>query len=227
MVRESDCQKSGDEQEETSAGVSEQLSGHPEEELSKYEALRFSEMADKELIKDEMENLSDADKLVLSVLFASNKVKATRLQKVGLLVNAIVEGKVPSSHDAYFYGGFSEEIEDSVTKLSDNRLLNPTSEGFVLTQYGKLIFNRMKAAKDKTGYERIEIAEAVIAALSRLKDSDVLDLTYYLFPELAANSLIRKEVEKRLKERGIRGVKAYRFKKEDLDEFISKIQSGQ
>ena len=223
------CNKSGDgAHEKTCSGSKEGPLGHQkEEELSNYEALGYSEMADRELIKDEIENLSDADRLVLSILFTGNKAKVTRLQKIGLLVNAIMEGRVPSSHDSYFFGGFSEDIEDSITKLSDNSMLNPTTDGFVLTPYGKLVFSQMKAMKDSAEDRRLDVVEEVVNALSRLSDKDVLDVTYYLFPELTENSLIKKQVERRLKERGIRGVKAYRFKKEELSGFINKIQSEQ
>jgi len=196
-----------------------------EEKLSNDESLEQSEMV-KELVRSKIEGFSKTDRLVLLILSISNKIKITRLQKIGLLINAVIQGRVPTSHNAYYFGAFSEDIDDSVTKFSDSSIVNATSDGFVLSPYGKSIINQMKESSNEEDRKVLEVTETIVKALSKMNDNDVLALTYYLFPEFTDDSLIKKEVERRIQQHGIRGVKAYKFKKEHLDEFINRIEKN-
>lgn len=198
-----------------------------EKEISNNEHLLSLEMANKEVIRTDIEYLSESDKIVLMILSFSDRARTTRLQKLSLLINALKEGTVPSSHDAYFFGGFSEDIEDSIAKLSEKSILNFSNAGYFLSPYGKRIISEIKATNTQMEKCTEEATETIVSALSELSDSDVLDLTYYLFPELAKDSIIKSKVEKRIRDRGIKGVRAYKFKKEQLDEFIRKIQKDQ
>ena len=78
--------------------------------------------------KEFIEEMSESDKIVLSIIANSPYIKSTRLQKIALITKAALDGKVELTHGAYLFGGFSDDVDESVNSLR--------SEGFLVYQNG-------------------------------------------------------------------------------------------
>ena len=141
-----------------------------------------------------MENdLSDDELLIISLIGLSGKIKSTRLQKLSLLSKAIMEGKVPSTHNAYYFGAFSDEIEEDAGQLREEGFLKfDEVNGFTLSDDGKKAMEEFERSNPKL----VEKLDKLIKAVSELNDKKLIALTYALFPQLTKNSLIKEKISK-------------------------------
>ncbi len=141
-----------------------------------------------------MENdLSDDELLIISLIGLSGKIKSTRLQKLSLLSKAIMEGKVPSTHNAYYFGAFSDEIEEDAGQLREEGFLKfDEVNGFTLSDDGKKAMEEFERSNPKL----VEKMDKLIKAVSELNDKKLIALTYALFPQLTKNSLIKEKISK-------------------------------
>lgn len=171
-----------------------------------------------EFISEEAEELSYYDKLNLVILKnESGKSRATRIQKLGLILNSIREGKTPSSHGPYFYGGFSDDIEESLINLLESGLIKKEHGEYVLTSYGQKVIQYLEKLNDHEFIELTKIARDIMPRLRELKDRELVILTYILFPELAKHSLIKdeslqKEIQRVLKKQKLGPLKLFLVK---------------
>jgi len=175
---------------------------------------------ERETMGAEMEDLTFFDKLVLWLLAHGEKSRATRLQKMGLIVNSVIEGKTPSSHGPYNFGGFSDEIEGAIIDLSEEGLVKNEAGIYRLTTHGKEILEQLQSSKDQESKRIKGVSETITQGLRRLPDKDVTALTYVLFPELAKDSMIRKDVERRIPA-VCRELNIVEFKRSELKNFLS------
>ena len=141
-----------------------------------------------------MENdLSDDELLIISLIGLSGKIKSTRLQKLSLLSKATMEGKVPSTHNAYYFGAFSDEIEEDAGQLREEGFLKfDEVNGFTLSDDGKKAMEEFERSNPKL----VEKLDKLIKAVSELNDKKLIALTYALFPQLTKNSLIKEKISK-------------------------------
>ncbi|AKG91893.1 hypothetical protein GAH_00772 [Geoglobus ahangari] len=163
-----------------------------------------------DFIKEDAEEMSYYDKLTLiTIKSEGGKSRATRIQKLGLIINAIKEGKTPSSHGPYFYGGFSDDIEESLNYLLESGMIKIENGEYALTEYGRKILEYLEKKLDDDYKKLKEIVEDITPPLKKLNDRDLVTLTYLLFPELAKNSLIKEEIEKILESGKFKSFKIY------------------
>lgn len=141
-----------------------------------------------------MENdLSDDELLIISLIGLSGKIKSTRLQKLSLLSKATMEGKVPSTHNAYYFGAFSDEIEEDAGQLREEGFLKfDEVNGFTLSDDGEKAMEEFERSNPKL----VEKLDKLIKAVSELNDKKLIALTYALFPQLTKNSLIKEKISK-------------------------------
>ena len=141
-----------------------------------------------------MENdLSDDELLIISLIGLSGKIKSTRLQKLSLLSRATMEGKVPSTHNAYYFGAFSDEIEEDAGQLREEGFLKfDEVNGFTLSDDGEKAMEEFERSNPKL----VEKLDKLIKAVSELNDKKLIALTYALFPQLTKNSLIKEKISK-------------------------------
>lgn len=138
-------------------------------------------------------DLSDDELLIVSLISLSNKIKSTRLQKLSLLSKAIIDGNVPSTHNAYYFGAFSDEIEENAGQLREEGFLKyDEANGFTLSDDGKKVNDEFKVAKP----DLVEKLDKLVKTVSKLNDEKLIALTYALFPQLAKNSLIKEKISK-------------------------------
>ena len=139
------------------------------------------------------EIISEPEKLAILFIGYSNEVKSTRLQKMVLVAKAILEGKVPTTHGAYLFGGYSDDIDEGTETLrSEGFLSYESGKGFYLSDDGNKIFEYLKKKETKLN----DTVQQVSEMFKGLSDKQVTAITYKLFPQLTENSVIKEEMEK-------------------------------
>lgn len=139
------------------------------------------------------EIISEPEKLAILFIGYSGEIKSTRLQKMALVAKAILEGKVPTTHGAYLFGGYSDDIDEGTETLrSEGFLKYESGRGFSLTDDGGKMFEYLKGKETKLN----DIAKKVSAMFKGLSDKQVTAITYKLFPQLTGNSVIKEEMER-------------------------------
>ncbi len=140
-----------------------------------------------------IEELSESEKMVILLTGYSKESKPIRLQKLSLLTKAILEGKVPTSHGAYLFGGFSDEIaENSESLRSEGYLTYRGGEGYSLTKDGMKLYNVLLQKERKLSI----ISDKVVQTFREISDQELTAITYKFFPELTSNSIIKKKMER-------------------------------
>jgi len=131
---------------------------------------------------------SESDTLVLFILRSRGRpVAKTRLQKEALIFNRAYGYE--NEHEAYHFGGYSDDIDESYSTLSDVGIISSGSNGMTLTNFGRTVADRMASEKvDSDNRERTELLEK---AIGHIDDRSLVAVTYHLFPELAEESVIR------------------------------------
>lgn len=146
-----------------------------------------------ENLEEYLDIASEPEKIAILFLGYSDEVKSTRLQKMVLVAKAILEGKVPASHGAYMFGGYSDDIDEGTETLrSEGFLSYGAGKGFYLSNDGKKLFEYLKEKETKLN----DTVQKVSEMFKGLSDKQVTAITYKLFPQLTKNSVIKEEMEK-------------------------------
>lgn len=142
-------------------------------------------------LRELVEELSPTEKLVILIVADSNKIKNTRLQKLSLIIKAALEGKMPESHGAYFFGGFSDEVEEGACALRDEGLLqHEPKNGFSLSPDGKKIAKFIEEISPADS----KLVNDIVERFKSFSDSKLTAFTYVLFPELTSESVIKEKM---------------------------------
>jgi hypothetical protein len=148
-------------------------------------------MAD--LLRDRAANSSEYDKLVLSIL-DKRPSGATSLQKLGLTVLSVLEGRTPVSFHAHHFGGFDDDLAESVDALrSEGYVELVNGKTFRLTPAGRRLTEEYLSDDESTRLRTI--AGDLVPRMRHLSDEEIVSVVYSLFPELAENSLIRHRID--------------------------------
>lgn len=184
-------------------------------------------LSEDELMEMDFQDLSDSD---IAVLFAlgDGAVHRTRLQKVLLLFEEIFgKGERPAGYSAYFYGGYSDDVEESASALTSAGILYETREGYVLSEYGrKLRDHAGKVIRESGSKDRKAIVEGVpriVQSISDVPDRYVVGLTYHFYSDTASRSTIRESVDR------LNGSASYdgrRLKDMSREEFEDRLRNG-
>ena len=176
----------------------------------------------KESIKEEdAEDISDdrSSKEVLFIIGCSDKpVRKTRLQKLALLYDALYGGQNGSDRGAYFFGGFSDNIEEAAETMADDMILSEGEKGYRLTGYGEEIFGMLKK-KDPAFYGEMA---AIAGSTENVPDSCIVAMTYRYYPELAENSLIKDSADRIIEGMTVNGRKLGDIPKEEFESMLRK-----
>lgn len=179
-------------------------------------------MSEKEMIDSDYDDLSDSDIIVLLIVDGKKPVLKTRLQKLSLLYHELYEKKTGiTNHNAYFFGGYSDDIDESAVNLTDMGVLEETKDGYSLTEYGRKL--RQFILDEYEDEEQIRRIDNIKSATSTIPDRNLVGLTYYFYGETAVNSIIKESVRKLNDASFYDGIKLTDYKKAD---FESKLRSG-
>ena len=143
----------------------------------------------------DFQDLSDSD---LAVMFTigDRPVLNTRLQKITLLFEEIYGILKPEAmHSAYFFGGYSDEIDESATGLTSAGIIDETGHGYVLTDYGRRLREYAEGCiendGDETGMTVIRGIRNIVRSLNGIPDRNVVGLTYRYYKDTAVRSAIK------------------------------------
>jgi uncharacterized protein YwgA len=142
---------------------------------------------DKSLIIDFADDIqsSNCDSLVLAIIYSRDRpISKARVQREALIYNQAYTSN--QAHEPYYYGGYSDDVSESYSILSDIGMVKAGSDGMVLTGFGNALSQYMGSNEDyMLGFQRVERMESSMGGLS---DRELMAITYRLFPELARKS---------------------------------------
>ena len=176
---------------------------------------------DNDFIEDVLDEIEDqeCDKLVLSIVGYRNRpILKTRIQKEALIFNQVYSSD--KSHEAYYFGGYSDDIDESYSSLVEIGLMKNVPSGFVLTEFGGIILNNIEQDEDKGFIDKVRNIEKSIQFID---DKALVAITYHLFPDLAKKSTIADSISPLIEKLLLNG-KA--LKNWNADEFKSSIRNG-
>jgi hypothetical protein len=145
-----------------------------------------------EELADKGQSATLPERLVLSIL-RRRPTTATGLQKIGIAVGAIFEGRVPESFKAFHYGGFDDDVAEALESLHEEGYVEG-AEGsrFMLTREGRDLVDHYLS--DPQAKRLVGIAETVTEAFEGSSDDQVIAVVYDMFPELTIESRIKQKV---------------------------------
>jgi hypothetical protein len=149
-------------------------------------------IATKESMENDAVDLTDVDRLVIAIV-SSGSVRRTRLQKLSLLHSAISLKNPELLHSAHFFGGYSDDVEESSEDLLDIGVLRENGTTYSLSEYGKSLKNYL----DQNDAEFKNMSESVhglVSSLSKVSDEKIVAMTYAFYPELTTQSTIMDKV---------------------------------
>lgn len=181
-----------------------------------------NEMDENELIEIDFDEMSDSEVLVLLIIDEDRPILKTRLQKLSLLYHELYDtNRNTTDHHAYFFGGYSDDIDESATNLIDKGILEEGKNGYSLSQYG--IKLRRFFLKEYDDVDEIEGVENIKKAVHSIPDRNLVGLTYHFYGESAKNSTIKQSVEKMNSTSKYDGIP---LKNYSLADFEAKLRSG-
>ena len=149
-------------------------------------------LSKEQTLEERARDASSSDKIVLAVLH-QRPSRTTSIQKLGLLVRAAVEGRVPPGYNPHFFGGFDDDIDSSLEELREEGYIFEGADGtFALSPSGVELTSRYLS--DATSQKIKETSEKIVGRMVHLSDRDILAIAYEMFPELTDRSLIRDRV---------------------------------
>ena len=156
-------------------------------------------MDENTLLDMDFQGLSDSD---LTVLFAigDEPILKTRLQKIALLFDEMNDSHgLETERGLRFFGGYSDEIDESTITLTSAGIIDETSHRYVMTDYGKKLKEYtercIKNDRDETGITIIRGIRNIVRSLDGIPDKNVVGLTYRYYPDTAARSAIKESVD--------------------------------
>lgn len=177
--------------------------------------------AEKQMLDADFEELSD-DELIVLLAMSDRPMMKTRLQKISLIYNEVFRDKnKESSHNAYFFGGYSDSIDESATNLTDIGILEYSQNGYSLTDYGEKL---KKYVMDNWDDPATENVSKVVKSMSELPDKSIVGLTYYFYADTTKNSTIKASVDRINENAYFDGKKLTSI---SLEYFENKVRNGQ
>ncbi len=179
-------------------------------------------VSEQEMIDSDYDDLSDSDIIVLLIVDEKRPVLKTRLQKISLLYHELYEKPTEGTdHNAYFFGGYSDDIDESAVNLADMGILEESKNGYTLTDYGRKL--RQFILDEYDDEEQIKDIENIKKAIETIPDKNLVGLTYHFYNETARNSTIADSVRKLNDASSYDGIPLSKYSKGD---FESKLRSG-
>lgn len=139
-------------------------------------------------IVDDYEYLTSSEILLLSIV-KCGPAKSTRIQKLGLFIERILEVDPEIAHGSYNYGGYSDELDEAVSSMKGDGAIKQTPDGYELTEYGADLLAESK--NDSENKDLVQGVPPIISFLDSLSDQQLLKLSYILYPDTTDKSLIK------------------------------------
>lgn len=180
-------------------------------------------MDENEMINNDYDDLSDSDILVLLIMNEESPTLKTRLQKLSLIYHELYDSnRNTTDHHAYFFGGYSDDIDESAVNLTDMGILDEGKNGYSLTEYGKKL--RQYVLDEFEDVEEIDRIYNIKKAVSNIPDRNLVGLTYHFYGESAKNSTIKQSVDRLNSNSKYDGLPLNEYPKK---QFEDKLRSGE
>lgn len=151
----------------------------------------MSDITNNELI-DELRTL-DSEFLLAILALANTELNHLKIQKIVYILSKLLNKQTDAV--PYKYGAFSESLMEQLESKSQD-FIKKENNKYKLTEKGLKAYNIL--AK-RLSVENKELLMNFLETLSKMDDKDLLTLSYFLIPEMAEESEIKDEVEKRIK----------------------------
>ncbi len=175
-----------------------------------------------EMINNDYDDLSDSEILVLLIMNDESSTLKTRLQKLSLLYHELYDSnKNTTDHHAYFFGGYSDDVDESAVNLTDMGILDEGKNGYSLTEYGKKL--RQYILDEYEDVEEIKRVENIKKAVSRIPDRNLVGLTYHFYGKSAKNSTIKQSVDRLNSNSRYDGLSLDEYQ---IEQFEDKLRNG-
>ncbi|MBR7152275.1 MAG: hypothetical protein IKD00_00830 [Candidatus Methanomethylophilaceae archaeon] len=178
---------------------------------------------DEDLIEDILYDIEEqeCDKLVLILVGSRQQpMMKTRIQKMSLIYNQAYTTN--REHEAYYFGGYSDDIDESYTSLLETGVLMSKSSGYVLSEFGENLISVLKnKGNDKELVDRIGRMEQ---SLGSIEDKSLVAITYELFPDLAEKSTIARSISPLIKSLMLNDKPLVDW---NADEFLNHVRKGE
>ncbi len=176
-----------------------------------------------QMIDSDFDELTDSQILVLLIIDENTPFLRTRLQKISLLYHELYDsGRNSTGHGAYFFGGYSDDIDEAAVNLTDTGILQEGKSGYSLTEYGvKLREYILREFEDE---KQIRDVDNLKKAVSGIPDRNLVGLTYRFYEETAVNSTIKQSVDKLNSISSYDGIPLMKYPKE---QFERKLRNGE
>ena len=133
--------------------------------------------------------LCDPLDLVLLLAIGPKPASHLQVQKRALLISHVLE--VDSEAEPYKYGLYSETITEKLQDARNGYFINRKNNRYVLTPEGLCAYVILM---DKLAVKKGEDISRFIEMLHKMREKDLLAITYYLFPESFKESEIKENV---------------------------------
>lgn len=179
-------------------------------------------MDEMEMINADYDEISDSDILVILIMDEEKSILKTRLQKLSLLYHELYDSDENiTDHHAYFFGGYSDDIDESAINLTDMGILEEGRDGYSLTEYGRKL--RRYILDEYEDVTQIDRVDNIKKAVESIPDKNLVGLTYHFYGESARNSTIIQSVEKLNSKSRYDGIQLNDYSK---SEFENKLRRG-
>ena len=144
-------------------------------------------------VVDDAEYLTRSEVTLLAIVNCG-PVRITRIQKLGLFIEKVLEGKLELSYGAYNFGAYSDSLGEAVSSMVGDGAIKLVRELYQITPYGSDLLSEAKNNPDFK--ELVDKIPQIVSFFESLSDQQLLRLSYVLYPETTGKSLIKDDVDK-------------------------------
>ncbi|MCQ2071430.1 MAG: hypothetical protein MJZ68_09900, partial [archaeon] len=138
--------------------------------------------------------LSDDGLVVLLAMSEDRPISRSRIQDLALVYGELFgDREEVSTHDAYIIVGYSDGVDESVTRLTDIGVLRYSIKGYLLSDYGAEL---QRYAIETLDDPVVDNVPKIISSLSGLSDRELIGLIFHLYRGVTRSSGLSDSVDR-------------------------------
>jgi thiamine kinase-like enzyme len=151
-------------------------------------------------------SLDDLDCLVILAIGDKGN-KSTKIHKMVIILSKLLNIQM----DTEAYQGYSETVAERLNSRSETQFFVKIDNKYKLTEQGKeLYYELLEQLRAKNRDDVV----ALLNALSRMSNKNLLALTYFLYPETTEKSTTEDDINKIIQSLKEKGKKNFKVKRE-------------
>jgi len=152
-------------------------------------------------------SLGDLDCLIILAIGDKGN-KSMKIHKMVIILSKLLNIQM----DTEVYQGYSEAVAERLNSRSNAQIFAKIDNKYKLTEQGREIYYELL---DQLRAKNREDVVALLNALRKMSNKNLLALTYFLYPETYEKSGIKDDVNKIIESLKEKGKKNFKFKRED------------